>query len=142
MKINYVNLAQQQAEDKISLLKIIEQTLSTGKFVGGEQVDIFEKNIAKICGCKYAVGLNSGTDALTLALHLAGVRRGDEVITTPNSFIASTSVIVHLGAIPVFIDVLPDQNINYNLIKKKITKKQKLLCQYILLEGYVKRIQL
>lgn len=127
MKINYVNLAQQWAEDKISLLKIIEQTLSTGKFVGGEQVDIFEKNIAKICGCKYAVGLNSGTDALTLALHLAGVRRGDEVITTPNSFIASTSVIVHLGAIPVFIDVLPDQNINYNLIKKKITKKTKVI---------------
>ena len=127
MKINYVNLAQQWAEDKIGLLKIIDQTLSTGKFVGGEQVDIFEKNIAKICGCKYAVGLNSGTDALTLALHLAGVRRGDEVITTPNSFIASTSVIVHLGARPVFIDVLPDQNINYNLIKKKITKKTKVI---------------
>jgi dTDP-4-amino-4,6-dideoxygalactose transaminase len=127
MKINYVNLAQQWAEDKISLLKIIDQTLSTGKFVGGKQVDIFEKNIAKICGCKYAVGLNSGTDALTLALHLAGVRRGDEVITTPNSFIASTSVIVHLGARPVFVDVLPDQNINYNLIKKKITKKTKVI---------------
>ena len=50
--------------------------------------------------------MNSGTDALTIAMHLLGVRRGDEVITPPNSFIASTAAIVHLGAKPVFADVL------------------------------------
>ena len=60
--------------------------------------------------------MNSGTDALTLGLHLLGVRKGDEVITPPNFFIASTAVIVHLGAKPIFADVKEDQNININSI--------------------------
>ena len=76
---------------------------------------------------KYAISLNSGTDALTLGLHLLGVRKGDEVITTPNSFIASTAVIVHLGAKPVFVDVLPDQNMDPDLLKNVITKKTKAI---------------
>ena len=62
-----------------------------------------------------------------MALYLLGVRKGDEVITTPNSFIASTSVILHLGAKPVFVDVLDDQNINPELIEKKITSKTKVI---------------
>ena len=61
---------------------------------------------------KYAVALNSGTDSLTFALHSVGVKRGDEVITPANSYVASTGSIVHLGAKPVFADVLPDQNID------------------------------
>jgi len=76
---------------------------------------------------KYCISLNSGTDALTLALHLSGVGRGDEVITPPNSFIASTASIVHLGAKPIFADVLNDQNIDPDEIKKKITKKTKAI---------------
>jgi dTDP-4-amino-4,6-dideoxygalactose transaminase len=76
---------------------------------------------------KYCVSFNSGTDALTLALHLLGVKKGDEVITTPNSFIASTSVIIHLGAKPVFVDVQDDQNIDPKLIEKKITSKTKAI---------------
>ena len=71
--------------------------------------------------------MNSGTDALTLGLHQLGVRRGDEVITTPNSFIASVSVIVHLGAKPVFVDVLSDQCMNPKLLEKAITKKTKAI---------------
>ena len=71
----------------------------------------------------------SGTDALTMALHLVGVRRGDEVITPPNFFIASTAVIVHLGARPVFADVKQDQNINEKNIEKITKLKQ--LCQFI-----------
>ena len=67
-----------------------------------------------------------------MALHALGVRRGDEVITTPNSFIASTAVIIHLGAVPVFVDVKSDQN-NEDLIEKN-NKKQKQLCLYILQE--------
>jgi len=62
-----------------------------------------------------------------LGLHLIGVKKGDEVITTPNSFIASTAVIVHLGAIPVFVDVLPDQNMNPDLLESVITKKTKAI---------------
>ena len=97
------------------------------QWVGGKNIEKFEEKISKLCNTKYAVSLNSGTDALTLGLHLLGVRRGDEVITIPNSFIASVSVIVHIGAKPVFVDVLPDQNMNPDLLEKAITKKTKAI---------------
>jgi dTDP-4-amino-4,6-dideoxygalactose transaminase len=127
MKISYVNLAKQYHIEKKKIIKIIDSVFSSGNYIGGDQVEIFEKEISKFCNTKYCVALNSGTDALTLALHTLGVRRGDEVITTPNSFIASTAVIVHLGAIPIFVDVKDDQNIDPDLIEKKITKKTKVI---------------
>ena len=73
------------------------------------------------------MSLNSGTDALTLALYAVGVKKGDEVITTSNSFIASAGSIIHLGAKPVFADVLPDQNMNPEKIERLITKKTKAI---------------
>jgi dTDP-4-amino-4,6-dideoxygalactose transaminase len=127
MKIPYVKLNLQWKKEKSSLIKIINETLENDSWVGGRNIYKFEKNIARLCKTKYAVSLNSGTDALTLGLHLLGVRRGDEVITVPNSFVASVSVIVHLGAKPVFIDVLPDQNMNPELLEKAITKKTKAI---------------
>ena len=128
MKIPYVNLKLQYFNEKKQLLKIIDKTLSSGNYVTNQdEVKKFENKISSICRTKYCIALNSGTDALTLALHALGVRRGDEVITTPNSFIASTAVIIHLGAVPVFVDVKSDQNINEDLIEKKITKKTKAI---------------
>jgi dTDP-4-amino-4,6-dideoxygalactose transaminase len=127
MIIPYVNLAKQYYLERKKLLKTIDKVLLKGTYIGGDEVDLFEKNIAKFCNTKYCVALNSGTDALVLALHSLGVRRGDEVITTPNSFIASTAVIVHLGAKPVFVDVKNDQNIDPLQIEKKITKKTKVI---------------
>ncbi len=127
MIIPYVNLNLQWRNERKELLKIIDNTLSNDQWVGGKQIEDFEKNIAKVCKTKYAVGLNSGTDALTLALHLHGVKRDDEVITAPNSFIASAAAIIHLGAKPVFVDVLPDQNIDPSLVEKVITKKTKAI---------------
>ena len=126
MKIPYIDLSYKHKSKK-ELISIFEKVLDKGQFVGGEEIDLFEKKIAKLCGTNYAVALNSGTDALTLALHLLGVRRGDEVITPPNSFIASTAVIVHLGAKPVFVDVLSDQNIDPKKIQNAITKKTKVI---------------
>jgi dTDP-4-amino-4,6-dideoxygalactose transaminase len=126
MKIPYVDLSYKKKSKK-NLTNIFEKVLNKGQFVGGEEILLFEKKIAKLCNTKYAISLNSGTDALTLALHLLGVRRDDEVITPPNSFIASTSVIVHLGAKPVFVDVLDDQNIDPDQIEKAITKKTKVI---------------
>ena len=126
MKIPYVDLTYKN-KNKKELSVIFQKILSKGQFVGGEEIDIFEKKIAKICGTRYAVALNSGTDALTLALHLLGIKKGDEVITPPNSFIASTSVIVHLGAKPVFADVLNDQNIDPEKIQSVITDKTKAI---------------
>ena len=125
--IPYVNLKKQWEEDRKELLPIIDNVLSTGQYIGGDEVDVFEKNIANLCGVKYAVSLNSGTDALTLALYLCGVGKGDEVITPPNSFIASTAVIVHTGAKPVFVDVQDDQNIDPEKIEKAITKNTKAI---------------
>jgi dTDP-4-amino-4,6-dideoxygalactose transaminase len=127
MKIPYVNLKAQWDSEKREILPIIEKTLSNGQFVNGSEINQFEKNISKVCGTKYAVALNSGTDALTLGMYLLGVRKGDEVITPPNSFISSTSSICHLGAKPVFVDVLDDQNINPDLIEKYITKRTKAI---------------
>ncbi len=127
MKIPYVNIQKQYKSEKKKLLKIIDKTLYSGSWVGGSEIEKFEKNISKICKTKYCVSLNSGTDALTLALHLLGVRRGDEVITPPNSFIASTAVVAHLGAKPVFVDVKKDQSIDEYQIEKKITKKTKAI---------------
>jgi dTDP-4-amino-4,6-dideoxygalactose transaminase len=126
-KIPYVNLKNQWKEERSELLPIIDRVLSSGKYVGGEEVAIFEDNVAKFCGVKYSVALNSGTDALMFALMMSGVRKGDEVITPPNSFIASTSSIAHIGATPVFVDVLPDQNIDPSKIEDAITKNTKAI---------------
>tara|TARA_B100001175_G_C19514098_1_gene646005 strand:- start:6416 stop:7516 length:1101 start_codon:yes stop_codon:yes gene_type:complete len=127
MKITYVNLKQQYLLERKKILRIIDRALKKDKWVGGDEVQKFEKKISKICKTKYCVALNSGTDALTLALHLLGVKKGDEVITPANSFIASTAVIVHLGAKPVFVDIKKDQNIDENKIEEKITKKTKAI---------------
>ena len=88
--------------------------------MGGSEIHRFEKQIAGLCSVRFAVALNSGTDALTMALNLIGVGPGDEVITPPNSFVASTAVIMHLGAVPVFVDVLDDFNISAEKISENI----------------------
>ena len=126
-RIPYVNFQSQWKEEKDDLLPIIEKVLSSGQYIGGEELDKFEANIAKLCGVKYATGLNSGTDALIFALHLSGIGKGDEVITPPNSFISSTSSIINVGATPVFVDVLPDQNIDPSKIEEAITKNTKAI---------------
>ena len=127
MRIPFVNLQAQYKSERKDLLKIIDKTLSKGSWVGGDEVDKFEENISKSCKTKYCVALNSGTDALTLSLHLLGLRKGDEVITPPNSFVASTATIIHLGGKPVFVDVKDDQNIDEDKIEEKITKRTKII---------------
>ena len=138
MKIPYINLSYKN-KSKIELVNIFKKILESGSFVGGQEIKTFEKKIASFCGTKYAVALNSGTDALTFALHLCDLKKGDEVITPPNSFIASTSVIVHLGAKPVFVDVDKNGNMLIDKIESKITKKTKAII-YVHLLGYFKNI--
>ena len=127
MKIPYVNLSKQYLKERVGLLSVIDKVLRSGTYIGGDQVEKFEKSISSLINVKHCIALNSGTDALTLGLHCLGVRKNDEVITTSNSFIASTAVIVHLGAKPVFVDVKKDQNIDPELIEKSITKKTKAI---------------
>ncbi len=123
--VPYVNLVAQWEDEKHDLLPIIESVMSSGQFVGGEAVESFEQKAAELCGTQFCVALNSGTDALVFGLFALGVRPGDEVITPPNSFVASTAAIVHLGAKPVFVDVLPDQNMDPKFIEEAITHKTK-----------------
>ena len=114
LKIPYVDLGAQWQREKEELLPIIESVIASGTYVGGEVVEEFEAAVADYLGSPFCVAVNSCTDALVLGLAALGVRRGDEVITPPNSFIASTAAIVHLGATPVFVDVLPSQSLYLN----------------------------
>ena len=122
MIIPYINLKKQYLNERRTLLPIIDKILKSGQYVGGQEIEKFEKKIASFLNVKYCAALNSGTDALLLGIHSLGIKRDDEVITTPNSYIASTSTIAHVGAKPIFVDVLEDQNINPDLIEKAITK--------------------
>ena len=105
-KIPYVNLKKQWIKEKKIILPLIDKALTSGNWVGGDEIKKFENNIKKYLNVKYVVPVNSGTDALTIGLKLLGIKKGDEVITPSNSFVASTAAIVHLGAKPVFADVL------------------------------------
>lgn len=96
-------------------------------FTLGEDLEVFEKTYAAFCGTKHAIGVGTGTDALFLSLKIAGVQPGDEVITAPNSFIATTGAVAQAGAIPVYVDVAGDQTIDCQKIERAITKKTKAI---------------
>ncbi|PKK90105.1 MAG: hypothetical protein CVV64_11350 [Candidatus Wallbacteria bacterium HGW-Wallbacteria-1] len=97
--------------------------MSKGAFIDQKHLKDFEKNLAEFVGTKYAVGLNSGYDALHLSLRAAGIGPGDEVIVPAHTFVASCSAIVNVGATPVLVDVTKDFNIDCDLIEGKITSK-------------------
>jgi len=126
--IPYVNLPAQGRDQLDDLRRIFEEVLLRGSFVGtDDELATLERRVADYCGTAEAVALNSGTDALFLAMKVAGIGAGDEVITPPNSFVASTATIVHLGATPVFADVLPDQNIDPEKIERAITPRTRAI---------------
>lgn len=127
MNVPYVNLPAQHASIKAKLLAAIESVLDQGQFILGPEVDEFERRFAELCGARYAVGVNSGTDALILALKALGVGPGDEVITVPNSFVASTSCIALVGARPIFVDVRDDYNMDPALIEGAVTKQTRAI---------------
>jgi len=127
MKVPYINLGLQYQSDKSEILKRISEVIDSGMFILGEEVKQFEETFAKICQTKYAVGVANGTDALILSMKALGIGEGDEVITAPNSYLASASSIALCGATPVFADVRADFNIDPNQIQKKISSKTKAI---------------
>jgi dTDP-4-amino-4,6-dideoxygalactose transaminase len=127
MKVPYVDLGSQWLAIKDRALPKISEVLESGMYLEHPLIETLEKRIAKRLGVKYATTVNSGTDALIFSLVALGVTRGDEVITVPNSYIASVAAIEHIGATAVFIDVGPDHLINADLIEDAITPRTKAI---------------
>jgi dTDP-4-amino-4,6-dideoxygalactose transaminase len=127
MQVPYINLGLQHKEIKAEILDRIGKLLDNGQFIMGEELAAFEKSFAELCGVKYALGLANGTDALFLALMALGIGKGDEVITAPNSFLASASSVAIAGATPVFADVLDDFNLDPAQVEKAITSRTKAM---------------
>jgi len=105
----------------------IKQVLCGGDLIMRQQLSDFEGNIASFVGTDYAVGLNSGTDALHLSLLAAGVGPGDEVITVAHTFVATVTSIVHCGASPILVDVGKDFNMDVEQIESAISPQTKAI---------------
>jgi dTDP-4-amino-4,6-dideoxygalactose transaminase len=103
-----LDLAGEVADHEAALLDAVTRVLRSGQFVGGPEVDAFERAVADRLDVPHAIGVNSGTDALRIALEAAGIGPGDEVVTSPFSFIATAEAIARVGATPRFADVDPD----------------------------------
>ena len=127
MKVELIDLRDRFKEEGKAIIKIVEKVLSKGNLILTKEVQNFEKSICKFTGAKFCLGLNSGTDALMMSLWSSGIKRGDEVITSPISFVATANSIIHVGAKPVFVDVGDDLNINPDLIEAAITKNTKAI---------------
>jgi len=115
------NYLRQQFADYEKIFKKIKKLVQKGDYTLGESVDEFEDNIRKLTGSRFAVGVGSGTDAIFLSLKAAGIGAGDEVITTPYTFMATIGAIVATGARPVFVDIGEDYNINPGLISHAVS---------------------
>lgn len=123
MSIPLVDLKAQYETIKADVDTAIQSILSSSNFILGQEVAMFEEEFAGFCGAKHCVGVNSGTDAIYLALRTLGIRAGDEVITVSHTFIGSTEPIGLLGARPVFIDIDPDHyTIDYAKVEEAITR--------------------
>lgn len=109
------------------IIKEYYKVLSSGNYILGDFTKKFEKEICLFLNIKYCIGVNSGYDALKLALKACGIKENDEVITVANTFVATVSAIVDIGAVPVLIDVDKTRNIATGEIEKHITPKTKAI---------------
>jgi len=128
MKIFCSNPHAQYIAQKSAIDQAINSVLGSGRYILGEQVELFEKEFADYLGVKYALGVASGTDALCLALIASGISRGDEVITVSHTAVATIAAIELSGATPVLVDIEPNfYTIDPDQLKKAITKKTKAI---------------
>ena len=126
--IPIVDLKAQYQSIKNEITEAVQGVLESSHFVLGPNVEALEKEVAEYCQCRYGIGVASGTDALRLSLHALGIGPGDEVITTPFTFIATTNTISHTGAAPVFVDIDPGTyNIDPAKIEAAITEHTKAI---------------
>lgn len=128
MHIPLVDLKAQYICLKDEIAPAITRVIESSEFILGPEVSALESEMAEYCGTRYAAGVNSGTDALHLALIACVIKPGDEVITTPFTFIATAEVITLAGAVPVFADIEPGTyNIDPAKIEEKITARTRAI---------------
>ncbi len=128
MKVAVLDLKAEYAELREEILPALDRVCRNASFVLGEEVEAFEKEFADFCGTKHCVGLSSGTAALHLGLLALGVQADHEVITTPNTFLATAEAITYCGAVPVFVDIDPaTANLNPKLIERAITPRTRAI---------------
>ena len=128
MKIPLTDLKAQYQSIKVDIDSALHNVINRGQFILGPEVEAFEEEMAAYCGTRFAVGVASGTDALHLALLACGIKPGDEVITTPFTFIATSEAVSRCGAVPVFVDIDPrTYNIDPGKIESQINPRTKAI---------------
>jgi dTDP-4-amino-4,6-dideoxygalactose transaminase len=125
VQVKYLDLPRQFQDE--GLRKTILAQLDACQFVMGPEVERLESNFARLCRTPFALGVNSGTDAIFLALKALRIGEGDEVITPPNSFLATAGAIIAAGARPTFVDVAEDYNIDAGLIESVVTPRTRAI---------------
>jgi len=126
--MQFIDLKTQYGELRAAINSRIQAVLDHGQYIMGPEVKELEEKLAVYTGARHCITVASGTEALLMSLMAIGIKPGDEVITTPFSFIATAEVIVLLGAVPVFVDIEPDTcNIDASLIEASITPKTKAI---------------
>ncbi len=135
-KVRFVDPARNYRMIKEEIDRAYFEVMSKGDLIDREQLKTFEKNLATFVGTKYAVGLNSGYDALHMSLRAAGVGHGDEVIVPAHTFVATASAVVNVGAKPVLVDVGKDFNIDCDKIEEAITGNTRAIIP-VHLNGYM-----
>jgi len=135
-KVRFVNPAKNYEMIKDEIDQAYFEVMSKGDLIDRGQLKSFEENLAKFVGTKYAVGLNSGYDALHMSLRAAGIGPGDEVIVPAHTFVATCSAVVNVGATPVLVDVTKDFNIDVDKIEEALSEKTRAIIP-VHLSGYM-----
>jgi len=126
--IQMVDTKSQYLKIKNEIDSAIQNVIDSSQFIQGPAVKKFEENVEKYLGAKHAIGCASGTDALQIAMMALDIKPGDEILTTPFTFVATTETIAILGAVPVYVDIDPKTfNMDVNKIEAKITPKTKAI---------------
>jgi len=128
MKVPVLDLQAEYVQLRDEILPALDRVCQSASFVLGQEVEAFEREFADFCGTRHCVALANGTAALHLGLLALGVQADDEVITTPNTFLATAEAITYCGAVPVFVDIDPaTANLDPKLIERAITPRTRAI---------------
>ena len=128
MSVNVFEPKSQFKAQSKEIIKAIKKVLNSGNYILGKEVLKLEKNFSSIHNLNYGIAVKNGTDAISISLKVLGIKRGEEVITTSHTALATISAILNVGAVPVIIDIERDfYTLDPSLIEKAITKKTRVI---------------